>query len=124
MVRGYNAPQNSIPEFLIGRSNQNNPLPQQFTQPRDEATHISPDNTLPKVEQTSRRQNSDGDNPINRLAESNAGIAIQQRPQTSSAFFKPTRTSTLIFGGKKRNLNCSRTFFSRCLKCNLKCQKR
>ena len=63
-------------------------------------THVSPNSTLPIVEQTPQRQNSDLGNPINKLAELIAGIVSQQRPQTSSALFKPTTTNTLVFDGK------------------------
>ena len=60
MVTGHNAPQNSIPEILTGRTlTQNNPLPQQFTQTHNLATQILRGNTLPMVGQTHRRQNPD-----------------------------------------------------------------
>ena len=104
MVKGHNAPQKRIPEFLTGRPAQNNPLPQQLTQRQIMATHISPDNTLPLVEQTQQRQNSDSGNPINRLAVAIAGIASRQRTQTSSALFKPTTTNTLVFAGKNEEI--------------------
>ena len=63
-------------------------------------THVSPNNTLPMTEQTPQEQNLKSTNPINKLAETIAGIASQQRAQTSSALFKPTTTNTLIFDGK------------------------
>ena len=48
MVTGHKAPHNSIPEYLTGRiQTQYDPLSQEFTQPQNMATHISPDNTLP-----------------------------------------------------------------------------
>ena len=81
MVTGHNALQNSILEFLIGRIViENSPWPQQFTQPQKFATPISRDSTLPLVEQTPQRQNSDSGNPFNRLAEAIAGIAFQEKP--------------------------------------------
>ena len=83
MVTGHNAPQNSFLDFLIGRPTQNNALPQQFARIQIMPTHISPDNTLPMVEQTSQRQNSDSGNPMSRLAEAIASIASQCRTQTS-----------------------------------------
>ena len=64
------------------------------------ATHISRNNSLPMVEQTPRKQNSDSANHINRFAEPIAGIASQQLPQGSSALFKPTTMNTLIFDNK------------------------
>ena len=52
-VNVQNAPHSSVPEYLTVRIyTQNNPLPQQFTQPQTVTTHSSPDNTLPRVEQT------------------------------------------------------------------------
>ena len=101
MVTGHNTPQNGIPEFLTGRiPTQKNPLQQQLTQARNLAKHIPPNNTLPMVEQTPQTQNSDSSNPLNRLAEAIAAIASQQRPQTSSAFFKCATMNTLIFDSK------------------------
>ena len=67
-------------------------------------SHVSPDNTLPRVRQTPQRQNSDSGNPINGLAEAMASITSQQRPQMLSASFKPTTTNTLVFDGKNRKL--------------------
>ena len=69
MLTGNNAPQNCVPEFLKGRDlTHNNPLPEQNTQPQNLTTHFSPNSTFPMVELTPLRQNSDSDNPINRLA--------------------------------------------------------
>ena len=45
MVTKQNAPLHNIPEFLTGRSTQNIPLPQQFTQPQNMTPHISIDST-------------------------------------------------------------------------------
>ena len=69
MLTGNNAPQNRVPEFLKGRGlTHNNPLPEQNTQPQNLTTHFSPISTFPMIELTPLRQNSDSDNPINRLA--------------------------------------------------------
>ena len=69
MVTGNDAPQTLVPDLLQGRSStQNNPLPEQITQPQNLATHFSPNSTFAMVELTPLRQNSDSDNPINRLA--------------------------------------------------------
>ena len=51
------------------------------------------------VEQTPRNQNSDANNSINRLADANAGMATQQRPQAAT-ILKPVSTNTLFFDGK------------------------
>ena len=82
LMTGRNAPQNSVREFLTGLiSTQNNTLPQQFTQPQNLATYISPNKALPSVEQTPQGQNSDSHNLINRLAQALAGIAFKQQTQ-------------------------------------------
>ena len=58
MVTGNDAPQTLVPEFLQGRSStQNNPLPEQNTQPQNLATHFSPNSTFSMVELTPLRQN-------------------------------------------------------------------
>ena len=104
-VTGHNAPHNSIPEYLTGQiQTQNDSLLQQFTQLQNMATHISPNNTLPMVEQTPQRQKSDPGNPINRLAESIAGIASRQRSQTSSTLLKPTNNSHTKLRRQKREI--------------------
>ena len=101
MVTGHNAPHNSVPEYLTCQiQTQTNRSPHYFTQPQNMTTHFSPNNTLPKVEQTPQTKNSDSGNPINKFAGRIAGIASQQRPQTSSALFKPTTTNTLLFDGR------------------------
>ena len=88
MVTGHNAPHNSAPEYLTGRiQTQNDLVEQTFTQPQNLTTHFSPDNTLSIVEQIPQKQNSESGNPINKHAEAIAGIASQQRPQTSSSLF-------------------------------------
>ena len=79
-------------------------------------THFSPDNTLPKVEQTPQRQNSESGNPINKLNEAIADIASQQRPPTSSAVSKPTTRNTLIFDGKNEKLERIENVFQTMLK--------
>ena len=58
MVTENDAPQTLVPEFLQGRSStQNNPLPEQNTQPQNLATHFSPNSTFPMIELTPLRQN-------------------------------------------------------------------
>ena len=57
MATGHIARQISISDFLTGRPTQNNPLPHQFTQPQNNATHPSLGNTLPMLEQTPEKQN-------------------------------------------------------------------
>ena len=79
MMTGHNATENNIPDFVTGRPTQNHPLPEQFTQPQNMATHMWPNNTLPMVAQAPDRQISDSGNPINRHAEAITGIASQQR---------------------------------------------
>ena len=80
MVTGQSAPHNSVPEYLTGRIQiQNNPMPQEFTQPQKTTTHFSPNNTLPIVEQTPQKQNSESGNPINKLVEAIESIAPQQQ---------------------------------------------
>ena len=97
IVTVHNAPQHSSPVFLTGCSTQKKPLSQQFTQPQNLTAQISPDNTLPMVEHTPQGQNSaSGDN----FGGAIAGIASQQRTQTSSALFKLTTTKKLIFDGR------------------------
>ena len=107
MVEGHKAPQNSIREFFTERSpTRSNSMPQQFTQPRNMATHFSPDNTLPIFEQTRQRQNSKSCHTINQFAETIAGIAFQQLHRTSRGLLKPTTTNFLIIDGKTEKLKC------------------
>ena len=101
---------------LIHNATQNDPLPQQFTQPKNVATLISPDSTLPMVWQSPQRQSSDWGIPIKRLAEAIADIASKQRPRTLSSFFKPTTTNTLIFDGKKEKFELFEDLFQTVLK--------
>ena len=85
IVIGHNAPQNKNLELLTGRITiQNNPLAQYSTRPQNMATHLSPHNTLPMVEQTPRRRNSVKSNPINRLSEAIESFVSQQWPQMTS----------------------------------------
>ena len=96
MVTGHNAQHTSTPEFLTGRIlTQNNALSQQLTPPSNLATHISPDNTLPIVEQLLQIR-------IEAILSTNlrkaiAGIAFQRQPHLSLVFFKPTKTNISIF---------------------------
>ena len=76
MMTWHIIPHSSFPEHLTGQfQTQNDPLSQQIFQQQNMATHISPDNTLPMIEQTPQRQNSDSSNHINRLAEAIEGNA-------------------------------------------------
>ena len=85
MVTGHNASHNIILEYITGQiPTQNIPLPLQITQTQNLSKHNSPDNKLPKVQQTPRRQNSDPAYCRSRLFEATAGISFQQRPQTQS----------------------------------------
>ena len=77
MVTGLNAPQLDIPEFVTGRSTQNKPLAQQFTQPQNMTTQISPGKNLSVVEQTPQRLKSVLGSPINKVAKAKGGIASQ-----------------------------------------------
>ena len=90
-------------------------MSQHFTQPEN-IRHISTDNTLPMVEHTPQRQNSDSSNPINKLAEAIASIASQQWLQTSSAILKPTTTNILIVDGKNFKFELFEGLFQTLLK--------
>ena len=78
-------------------------------------THISQDNNLPMVEQSSRNQNFDANNSIIRLVDAIAGIATQQRPQTTT-MLKPVFTNTLIFDGKNKKIELFEDLFHKMLK--------
>ena len=79
MVTGQTSQTNQIPEFLTGRIlTPRNPPSHQH---QNWSTQVSQNNNLPMIEQTPRKQNSDRNNSINRLADSIAEIATQQRPQ-------------------------------------------
>ena len=67
-------------------------------------------------EETPQRQRLVSSNPINKLAEALAGIASQQRPQTSSAFFKPNTTNTLIFDSESEKFELFEDLFQTMLK--------
>ena len=69
MLTGHNAPRKNISDFLTRYSTQNKPLSQQFTQPQNITTHISPNTTLPVVGQTLQRQTSDSGSPSTDLPE-------------------------------------------------------
>ena len=62
------------------------------------------------VEQTTRNQNSDANNSINRLADAIAGIAAQQRPQAAT-MLKPVSTNTIIFDGKNEKFELFEDLF-------------
>ena len=97
MVTGQTAQTNQIPEIPTGRIlTPRNPPSHQC---QNLSTQVSPDNILPKVEQTPRNEKSDANNSINRLADAIAGIATQQQTE-SSTMLKPASTNTLIFDGE------------------------
>ena len=113
MVTGQTAQTNQFPEFLIGRIlTPRNPPSHQY---QDLSTQVSQDNNLPVVEQTPRNQNSDANNSINRLADTIAGIATQQRPQAAT-MLKPVSTNTIIFDGKNEILELFEDLFHTMLK--------
>ena len=67
------------------------------------------------IEHTPKTQNSDTNNSINRLAETIAGIATQQRPQAAT-MLKPLSTNKLIFIGKNQKLELFDDLFHTMLK--------
>ena len=67
------------------------------------------------IEQSTRNQNSDANNCINRLADANAGITTQQRPQ-SATMLKPVSTNILIFDEKNEDFDLFGDFFHTMLK--------
>ena len=67
------------------------------------------------VEQTSRNQNSDAKNSINRRADAIAGLANEQRPQAAT-MLKPVSTNTLIFDGKNEKFELFEDLFRTMLK--------
>ena len=67
------------------------------------------------VEQTSRNQNSDAKNSINRQADAIAGLANQQRPQAAT-MLKPVSTNTLSFDGKNEKFELFEDLFRTMLK--------
>ena len=113
MVTGQTAQPNQFIEFLTGCIvTPRNPPSHQY---QNLSTQVSQDNNLPVVEQTQRKQNSDANNSINRLADAIAGIATQQRPQAAK-MLKPVSTSTLIFDGKNEKLELFEDLFHTMLK--------
>ena len=113
MVTGQTAQTNQIPEFLTGRIlTPRNPPSHQY---QNLSTQVSQGNTLPVVEQTPRKQNSDANNSINRLADAIAGIATQQQPQAAT-MLKPVSTNTLIFDWKNEKFELFRDLFHTMLK--------
>ena len=113
MVTGQTAQTNQFPEFLTGRIvTPRNPPSHQY---QNLSTQVSQDNNLPMVEQTSRNQNSDTNNSINRLADAIAGIATQHRLQAATTL-KPVSTNTLIFDGKNEKFELFEDLFHTMLK--------
>ena len=113
LVTGQKAQPNQFPEFLTNRIvTPRNPLSHQY---QNLSTQVSQDNNLPVVEETTRNQNSDANNSINRLADAIAGIATQQRPQTAT-MFKPVSTNTLIFDGQNEKFELFEDLFHTMLK--------
>ena len=68
------------------------------------------------VEHTPQRHNSNSRNPINEFAETFVDFASQQRPQMSSAFFKPTTTNTLTFDSNNEKFELLEDLFQSMLK--------
>ena len=113
MKTGRTAQTNQIPEFLTGRIlTARNPPSHQY---QNLSTQVSQDNSLPMVEQTPRNQNSDANNSINRLVDTIAGIATQQRPQAAT-MLKPVSTSTLIIDGNNEKFELFEDLFHTKLK--------
>ena len=113
MVTGHTAQTNQFSEFLTGRIvTPRNPPSHQY---QNLSTQVSQDNNLPVVEQTSRNQNSDANNSINRLADAIAGIATQQRSQAAT-MLKPVSTNTLIFDVKNEKFELFEDLFNTMLK--------
>ena len=113
MVTGRTTQPNQFPEFLTGRV----VTPRNTTSHQYEnlSTQVSRDNNFPMVEQTPRNQNSDENNSINRLADTTAGIATQQRPQATT-MIKPVSTNTLTFDGKNEIFELFEDLFHTMLK--------
>ena len=112
-VTGQPARTNHFSEFLTGRiQTPRNPSSDQY---QNLSTQVIQDNNLPMVEQTPRNQNSDANNSINRLADTIAGIATQQRPQTAT-MLKPVSKNTLIFDGKNEKFEFSEDLFHTMIK--------
>ena len=81
MVTGKTAQIHKIPAFLTGPIlKPRNPLSQQH---QNSSTQISKDKSLPMIEHTPRKQNSDSNSSINRLFEITAENATQQRPKAA-----------------------------------------
>ena len=113
MVTGKTAQTNQIPEYLIGHILQpRNPPSHQH---QNLSTQVSQDNNLPMVAKSSRNQNFDANNSINRLVDAIAGIATQQRPQAAT-MLKPVSTNTLIFDGKNERFELFEDLFHTLLK--------
>ena len=113
MLTGQTTQTNPIPEFLTGRiSTLRNPPSHQL---QNLSKQVSQDNILPMVEQTPRNQNSDANNSLNRLADTIAGNATQQRPQAAT-MLKPVSTNTLIFDCKNEKFEFFEVLFHTMLK--------
>ena len=97
LVTGETAQTNQIVDFLTGRILATRE--QQSQQHQNLSTQVSPDNSLPLVEQTPRNQKSDSNYSINRQVEAIAGIATQQQLQATT-MLRPVTTNTIIFIGE------------------------
>ena len=89
---------------------QNNPWSQQLPQPQNMATHISPDNPWPVVEQTTHRQNSDSGTLSTNLPGQVQVLNLNKDPnhcQQNSNQQQQTRQSSTV---KTRKSNCSKFF--------------
>ena len=112
-MRGQTDQTNQISQFLTGRILTLNKPPSHEHQ--NLTTQISQDINLPTVELTPKNQNSDSNNSINRLVETNAGTATQQRPKTAT-MLKGMRKNILIFDGKNEKFELLENFFHTMLK--------
>ena len=113
MVTGQTAQTNQFPEFLTGLIlTPRNPPSHQY---QNLSTQVSQDKNLPLAEQTPKNQNSDANNPINRLGDAIAGIATQHRPQAAT-MLKPVSTNTLSFDGKNKKFELFEVLFHTMLK--------
>ena len=113
LVTGQTTQTNQILEFITARIF--TPRDPPLHQYQNLSTKVSQDNNLPRVEQTPRKQNSDANNSINRLADAIAGIATQQRSQAAT-MLKPESTNTIIFDGKNEKFEHFEDIFHTMLK--------
>ena len=110
MVTIENAPQ-YIPEIL----SEHVPTHCETTQPPNMIRQLSRETTLAILENTKQRASNDHSFSTNKLAETIAGVASQQRP-TAFAILKPASTTTFFFDGKNETFGIFENFFHSMLK--------